>query len=374
MKRVPPRTFRWVVKDNAAHRLAQWINIEAVDEAAPLRALDVEIVDTKADPNTVRIEAIGIRGISIFLNDTLVDLDREVRVVVNGKPVEACQVEASKPGDSRVRLPAKFARTIDGMFDSQRISIRKSMFYGWLFPVALEVAIESDAPPVFAVDASAAQRAFAVGDLELRRGESIETLDPVAEAIAWVRDSYWRPRVDAPLPDRRSDDPARARAAWLVWSAIDARTRHAEPVTGDGAPPDPLPVLSGLVLDRIRREQHGLHSTRTEGPLAAIAGQEDVGWFLDQWVPGAYGGPGAIVNRDVEAERAQARDLRATASRNAWIGAASVAGLLALAAVGGLAVGRRRLAPTGTTSEAPAGGESAPPPSSHSGPPTRSGD
>jgi hypothetical protein len=332
-------------------------------------------VDTKAEPNTVRIDAVGIREITIFLNDALVDLDREVRVVVNGKPVEECQVEASKPEDSRVRLPAKFARTIDGMFDRRTVSIRKSMFYGWLYPVALEhIAIETDAPPGSAVDASAAQRAFAVGDLEFRRGESSETLDPVAQGIAWVRDSYWRPRVDAPLPDRRSDDPTRARAAWLVWSALDARTRHAEPGTGAEAPPDPLPVLSGLVLDRIRREQRGLHSTRAEGPLAAIAGQEDIGWFLDQWVPGAYGGPGAIVNRDVEAERTQARNLRDTAARNAWIGAASIAGLLALAAVGGLAVGRRRLDSDRTTSDAPAGGESAPAPGSHSGPSTRSGD
>ncbi len=148
VKRVVPKAFKWVVKDKSAHRLAQWINLDVIDEAATMPTLDVEIVDTAEDPNTVRIKSVGIRVLTLFLNDSLVDLDREVRVVVNGKMLDECRIETSKPEGKAVRLPAKFDRTIDGMFDRKTVSIRKSMYYGWLYPVALEqVAIEGDYKP-----------------------------------------------------------------------------------------------------------------------------------------------------------------------------------------------------------------------------------
>jgi len=225
-------------------------------------------------------------------------------------------------------------------------------------------------PP--AVDAVAAQHGFAVGDLALRKGEPVEALDPVAEAIAWVRDGCWRPPSDAPAPRLDVElDPIRARAAWLVRVVAAARTGGAEPEESAAAP-DPLPILSALVLDRIRRERHGLHSTRDEGPLAAVAAEEPVGWFLDQWVPGAYGGPGAIPSQDAEADRRHARELRDTAARNAWIAAAAIAGLLGLAAVGGGVAGRRRGGATEAISRAPAEVASPPSPSPPSAPPTRS--
>lgn len=202
-------------------------------------------------------------------------------------------------------------------------------------------------PPPEDPDADAlAERAFAVGDLEHRRGEPVEGADPVAQAIAWIRDALWRPVVaPPPLLPAAPADAVRSQAAWLLRTDAASRsgaTLPDRPATAPGVTP-PLPVVSALVLDRIRRERDGLHSAANDGPLAEVGTHADVGYFLKEWVPGAYGGPGAVPDRDVEPEARQARSLRQTATRNAWIGAAAVAGLLGLAAVGGILVGRRRL-------------------------------
>ena len=146
-RRVIPKSFHWLVKDPDYHGQALWVNLEAFDlVAAAMPNLDVECVDTKEDPNTVRIRAEGIRGLSIFLSDALVDLDRPVRVVVNGTEVAEARVPSNLPNGKVVKLPMKFDRTLDETFDRQLLPIRKGLFYGWLYPVLLQaIAVRSDA-------------------------------------------------------------------------------------------------------------------------------------------------------------------------------------------------------------------------------------
>lgn len=147
VKHILPKSFKWVVKDKSAHRFAYWINVDVLDESVPLPSIEAEIVDTAEEPNTIKLRTTGVHGITIFLNDQLVDLDREVKVIANGKPIEECRIESNRPEGLAVRLPAKFERTLDGMFDRRQLSIRKSQIYSMLFPVMLEqIEIKGDAP------------------------------------------------------------------------------------------------------------------------------------------------------------------------------------------------------------------------------------
>ena len=120
VRRVLPKSFKWVVKDKSAHRFAYWMNLDVLDEGNALPTVEAEIKG-----NTVNIKSVGIRGITLFLNDSLVDLDQEVNVVINGKPLDECRIEGGRDGIA-VRMPAKFDRTLDGMFDRNLLSIRKS--------------------------------------------------------------------------------------------------------------------------------------------------------------------------------------------------------------------------------------------------------
>ena len=139
VRRCVPSSFAWSCEDETAHRLAHWVNLDGLDPAEPERTLRAEVVDTDADPNTVRLFTHGIRTLTLFLNDRLVDLDRPVRVVVNGRPISEARVAGGKdPGGTRVDLPARFPRTLDATLDRGGLSIRKSLYFGWLFPVVLE--------------------------------------------------------------------------------------------------------------------------------------------------------------------------------------------------------------------------------------------
>ena len=133
MQRPPtltPRHFRW----NAARTdqvLAYWVNLDGADWKAPERRIDLEVLDTKSDPNTIKIEAVGTRSMSFFLNDEIVDLERPVRVVINGHlehegviPVEDANM-------------AKVGRDFDFLFNREPLRIRDSMYFGWLTPARL---------------------------------------------------------------------------------------------------------------------------------------------------------------------------------------------------------------------------------------------
>jgi hypothetical protein len=122
VRRTVPKRFRWNVLDSARHALAHWVNVNETTRGAAVRTLDVDVVDTEADPNTVRIEAQGIENVTLFLNDRIVDLDRPVRIVANGRLVSG---------------PAIHERSLDGTFTGDRLNLLRSRYYGWLHPVVL---------------------------------------------------------------------------------------------------------------------------------------------------------------------------------------------------------------------------------------------
>lgn len=129
-QRTTPRKFQWSV-GRVDQVLPYWINVELTDFSAPERTLDVEVVDTKEAPNTVRIAARGIRELALFLNDEVVDLDRAVRVEINGHVVHD---EMIKPVTEAL-YPVK--RDLDLLFNRDPVRIRESMYFGWLYPVRL---------------------------------------------------------------------------------------------------------------------------------------------------------------------------------------------------------------------------------------------
>jgi hypothetical protein len=147
-RRTIPRDFFWTVKDPDVHSFAHWINVDALEPSAEKRDLRVSCLDTKEDPNTVRIEARGIRTISIFLSDRQVDLDRDVRLVVNGTVIKEARVPSNKPGGRSIALPAKLERQLDTIFDHETVDVRGSLYFGWYFPVSLQaVIVPGDAKP-----------------------------------------------------------------------------------------------------------------------------------------------------------------------------------------------------------------------------------
>jgi hypothetical protein len=129
-RRKTPRAFRWTaqVYDQV---LPHWINIDTANWNAPERTLAVEVVDTVEDPNTVRIEAAGVDRLSLYLNDDVVDLDRPVRVVINGHLEHDAMLA---PTDENT---ARLGRDFDALFNKEPVRIRKSMFFGWLTPARI---------------------------------------------------------------------------------------------------------------------------------------------------------------------------------------------------------------------------------------------
>jgi hypothetical protein len=140
------RDFTWVVKDPDAHSFAHWISLDVLDPGAERPMLRVACLDTKEDPNTVRVDSRGVRGMSIFLSDRQVDLDRDVRLVINGEVVKEARVPSNKPSGRIVSLPGRFDRTLDGVFDHPQVDIRGTLYFGWYYPVSLlRIPVPGDA-------------------------------------------------------------------------------------------------------------------------------------------------------------------------------------------------------------------------------------
>jgi hypothetical protein len=138
-RRAIPRDFHWTVKDPDVHTFAHWINLEVLDPTATNYELRVRCLDTKEDPNTVRIDCAGVVEITAFLSDQLVDLDRPVRLVVNGEVVTEARTPSNFPGGRVVTLPGRLERSLDTIFDHETVDVRGSLYFGWWSPVSLNV-------------------------------------------------------------------------------------------------------------------------------------------------------------------------------------------------------------------------------------------
>lgn len=113
--RVLPRAFSWRTK-TTQQVLAHWM-ILGPNWNTEERTLKVEVLDTAEDPNTIKIEALGMLDLTVFLNDAILPLSKEVRVVINGKEVYKQSVE----------------RSLGRVFDQEPVKVRESMNYGMLF-------------------------------------------------------------------------------------------------------------------------------------------------------------------------------------------------------------------------------------------------
>lgn len=113
VKRAVPKNFSWRI-EGPQHQFAYWVNVDVATADAPDQELDVKVDDEK---NEIQIEAKGIKQVSLFLNDEIVDMDRPVRVVINGHEEFKGDVE----------------RKFDTFFDTDPLVLRETMFFGLLF-------------------------------------------------------------------------------------------------------------------------------------------------------------------------------------------------------------------------------------------------
>ncbi len=137
LRRKRPTTFTWNANTDDKV-LAHWISIASLDHRASEKTLDV-----KVDNNDIDIRARGVTEIALFLDDTLVDLDKPVKVTINGHLAYKSAV-VGKPDDDQTKL----TRPFDLIFDRKPIELRQSMYFGWLMPgriVGLEVRPPADA-------------------------------------------------------------------------------------------------------------------------------------------------------------------------------------------------------------------------------------
>jgi len=179
-RRVAPKAFHWICKDPSAQRLAHWVNLDRLDDPPVVPTLEVAVLDTQEDPNTVTLKTKGVRSLTLFLSDQIVDLDRPVRVLVNGKPATEARIESSAQGGTAVTLPRKFDRTVDAMLDRKGLSIRKSLYFGWLYPVVLE-GIQIKGDYVEPGDTPPAPDAAGASDKDLSEGKAKTYLEKAAE-------------------------------------------------------------------------------------------------------------------------------------------------------------------------------------------------
>jgi hypothetical protein len=119
-RRKTPKSFKWRVL-RPDHVAANWVVVTGPDYAAPEVSMEVESVDTQDDPNTIKIDARGIEHLRIFLNDEIVDLDRPVRLVVNGEVIEVGKIE----------------RDFSRLFERDP-EVRRNMNFGWLYTAVIE--------------------------------------------------------------------------------------------------------------------------------------------------------------------------------------------------------------------------------------------
>ncbi len=350
-RRVVPTRFRWRWK-RPDHGYAQWIVLTKVDEHAPEVGLAVEALDTEDDPNTIRIDARGVERLNVYLNDDLVDLDRPVRLDVNGEVRELGLVE----------------RDFDRLFYKDP-DIRHNMNFGWLYTALLEdVAVPAPGPAPFEPEPApapaepgpdlparlAAQQEWMEGRpdrIEAHVGDVTAALDARALLPFALRDLWWRPTGDEALRARceaaartATDEVLADQLRWILAGGGAPYPRHADPVQ------DPWPLLTALVRERRQRETTGARWLPDESPVlrrrvldAPVAWQDWYArwcaWFYEERMRTAYEGedPERVSEAFAQADEEQARLAEDVRGRNAWL--AVLAGALFVG--GAFVLGRR---------------------------------
>ncbi len=187
-----------------------------------------------------------------------------------------------------------------------------------------------------------------IGDVEVLLGESGADVDREGVLVAG---RFWRigPRTGGDRPATRPASVSGRRIVWMgAWSALVAAGRSP---TGPGAPPyptpatgevEPYPVLTPLVLDRLRRETVGASGLPDASPLAASS-DPSVRWFVQYvYKPSILGPLRADWSEEERRSEADRDDrVRSLASRNRLLAVGSILAFL-LAAVGFAALAGRR--------------------------------
>jgi hypothetical protein len=314
--------------------LAHWVSIDVPAQEGE-RSLAVKV---DPDQNRIHADTKGIEELTVFLNDEIVNLDREVEVVVNG----------------HVARKERLERGFDQLLDKEPIRIRRALYLGWLFPAQIaKIVLGPDGvplpppagdPPPGADDApreemrrkKEARGAFPRSDASilLLRGQPERIVIPDAErdpgVLVWcLARAWWRP---APFTDGGTCESATravlatldaSRWAWLA-------TRSAGPFPGPGAgAEDPDPILAAVVGDRQLRDRAGHAQVVRETPLRTLVKDprvgEEVAWFLRDVMEYTYRGPDAAITSEAR-ERFESARVR---NRMTLVGA--VLGLFVLA-------------------------------------------
>ncbi|MCP5070179.1 MAG: hypothetical protein GY946_26730, partial [bacterium] len=193
-RRTIPKKFTWKIA-TPAHTFAHWMMFEEVMWAAQKREVNVEVLDTEEDPNTIKIDAIGVRRLSLFLNDDIVDLDRKVRVVING----------------HVMKDERATRDLDVTFYRDPLNLRKSMMFSLLFPVRLPRIAVKDPLPGFR------PREEPLAD-EASQAKAARYLDAAKRLLAKDNDSAARARLEACID--LGNTPSRAEARSILGALV----------------------------------------------------------------------------------------------------------------------------------------------------------
>ncbi|MDF1702146.1 MAG: hypothetical protein P1V36_13405, partial [Planctomycetota bacterium] len=117
-----PTSYRWDAT-HPLHARSPWVQVEARDPGAAKATLKVTRVDTPTDPNTIRITSVGVRTLSVLLDDRIVNLDRPVRIVINGRLCQTARVSH-----------ARFARDFKQLWAGKPFRLRHTRRYMDLVP------------------------------------------------------------------------------------------------------------------------------------------------------------------------------------------------------------------------------------------------
>ena len=140
-RRQAPKSFTWNA-ERTDQVLAYWVNLDTLNWKATKREVKAEVVDTEAQPNTIKLDAINVDILSLFLNDDIVDLDEKVRVIVNG------HIEFDGVIELQTKALASVGRDFDFLFNREPLKIRESMYFGWLTPARIvQIPVRKPAPP-----------------------------------------------------------------------------------------------------------------------------------------------------------------------------------------------------------------------------------